>query len=174
MFSPIVSQPLGSFQEVERLKKDTFDSHHVMVSNDDHNEYLWFLSSRRWWLEFKSWTGEGLNFFFYTHWKVPVYFLRFANELFVEQEDLTEVQVVWDRSINRYYMKKSGCKDVTDDNQMPIVRLFKSYPKKEPNGIWGVCKRPLILDNPYDYYGVSLYSKLGHVIEELSSSAVFQ
>ncbi len=172
MFSPIVARTLDSFREVEHLKKDFFSSTHVIVHNDDSAEYLEFLRSQRWWMELKSWTNK-IELYFYTNWQIPSHFLRFANELFVEDADLKELQVIWDTSIRRYYLKKSGCTVTTDDNQMPILYLFKEEPEKAPNGLWGVCKRPIDLDNPYAYYGVSLYKKLGSVIEEVSDGSVF-
>lgn len=171
MFSPVVAQSLDSFREIESIKKDTFRSIHGMCTDPDSDNYAVILSARRWWLEYRSWTRE-LEFYFYSHWKVPVELLRFANELFVDRDDLNEVQVVWDAHIRRYYLKKMAC-SVTDGDQMPIVRLFREYPSKEPNGIWGVCKRPNNLDNPYDYFGVKLYMKLGPALEEISSSDVF-
>ena len=170
VLSTRVSREVRAFSDLEKYKKDTFDSYFINVS-DDEGAYALLMSSRRWWLEYKSWT-DSQEFYFYSNWKVPAENLRFANELFVEQEDLKEVQVVWDTSIHRYYLKRSGCREVTDDHQIPIVRLFRDYPEKEPNGIWGVCERPINLDNPYDYYRASLYSKLGR-LDELSQYAVF-
>ena len=171
MFSPVVAQSLESFREIERYKKDSFASVHFLVNDDDSEKFTEFLRSQRWWLQYISWTKE-LLFDFYQGWRVPAELLRFANELFVEQEDLKEVQVVWDSSIRRFYLNRADCRATTDDDQMPICWLFKEMPEKPPVGIWGVCKRPTDLDNPYAYYGVSLYKTL-RITEEISDSDVF-
>ncbi len=173
MFSPRIAADIPAFRDIETLKKDYFSSFFGMISDaDDPDVYDMFLRSQRWWLHLQKPKGL-LDFFFYQYWRVPADLLRFSNALFLANEDMKEIQVVWDTAVMGYYLKKEGCHDTTDDNQMPIARLFKEYPEKEPNGIWGVCKRPAHKNDPYDFYGIDMYAKLGRVIDHISEFRVF-
>lgn len=170
MGSLVVPRFINSLKELEYIKKDHFTSQYGIFNDDeDKDKYVLILRSQRWWLEYSSYS-DSLTFNFYAGWHVPCELLRFANELFVEQDDLKEVHIVWDKPTHRYFLKR----DISDNSdEIPIVRLFKEFPEKEPLGIWGVCKRPAVLEDPYQYYGVYLYKTLGTITERISDSAIF-